>query len=140
MGIIDGSGQVKSRHHYILFKDGVDGINKFVPFIYSDSIKRHANTADSQHDMLNGVNWLKKANHRMINKKELSERDICTKFINPALEQAGWDMQKQVREEVGFTDGRVYVKGNLSVRAYGANIRTSCMILLSNNITDNLFV
>ena len=51
----------------------------------------------------------------MTNKKDLSERDICTKFITPALEQAGWDMQKQVREEVGFTDGRIYVKGNLTV-------------------------
>ena len=52
----------------------------------------------------------------MTNKKDLSERDICTKFIAPALEQAGWDMHKQVREEVYFTDGRIYVKGNLSVR------------------------
>lgn len=52
----------------------------------------------------------------MTNKKDLSERDICTKFITPALEQAGWDIQKQVREEVSFTDGRIYVKGNLSVR------------------------
>jgi len=52
----------------------------------------------------------------MTNKKDLSERDICTKFITPALEQAGWDMQKQVREEVGFTDGRIYVKGNLTTR------------------------
>ncbi|MBM7424074.1 EcoAI/FtnUII family type I restriction enzme subunit R [Spongiibacter marinus] len=52
----------------------------------------------------------------MTNKKRLSERDICTKFITPALEKAGWDLQKQVREEVGFTDGRIYVKGNLSVR------------------------
>ena len=50
----------------------------------------------------------------MTNKKELSERDICTKYINPALEQAGWDMQKQVREEVAFTDGRIYVKGCLT--------------------------
>lgn len=52
----------------------------------------------------------------MTSKKDLSERDICTRFIMPALEQAGWDMQKQVREEVSFTDGRIYVKGNLSVR------------------------
>jgi len=35
----------------------------------------------------------------MTSKKDLSERDICTKLITPALEQAGWDMQKQVREE-----------------------------------------
>lgn len=52
----------------------------------------------------------------MTNKKDLSERDICTKYIAPALEKAGWDMHKQVREEVYFTDGRIYVKGNLSVR------------------------
>ena len=26
-----------------------------------------------------------------MNKKTLSERDICTKFITPALENAGWD-------------------------------------------------
>ncbi|GEM_PF-3209464 len=47
----------------------------------------------------------KQSDPRMTNKKALSERDICAKFITPALEQAGWDMQKQVREEVGFTDG-----------------------------------
>lgn len=28
-------------------------------------------------------------------KKQLSERDICSKFINPALEQAGWDLDTQ---------------------------------------------
>lgn len=38
-----------------------------------------------------------------MDKKALSERDICTKFITPALERAGWDIQEQVREEVSFT-------------------------------------
>jgi type I restriction enzyme, R subunit len=52
----------------------------------------------------------------MTNKKDLSERDICTKFIAPNLEKAGWDMHKQVREEVFFTDGRIFVKGNVTVR------------------------
>lgn len=51
-----------------------------------------------------------------MNKKDLSERDICTKFINPALEKAGWNMRKQVREEVSFTDGRIIVQGNLHTR------------------------
>lgn len=51
-----------------------------------------------------------------MNKKDLSERDICTKFINPALEKAGWDMQKQVREEVSFTDGRIIVQGRMHTR------------------------
>jgi type I restriction enzyme R subunit len=41
-----------------------------------------------------------------MNKKSLSERDICTKFITPALQQAGWDIKRQIREEVYFTDGR----------------------------------
>ncbi len=68
----------------------------------------------------------------MTSKKDLSERDICTKFINPALEQAGWDMQKQVREEVGFTDGRIYVKGNLSVR--GKRKRADCILYYKPNI------
>jgi type I site-specific restriction endonuclease len=38
-----------------------------------------------------------------MNKKELSERDICTKFITPALRTAGWDEMTQLREEVSFT-------------------------------------
>jgi type I restriction enzyme R subunit len=40
----------------------------------------------------------------------MSERDICTKFITPALVSAGWDLQKQIREEVTFTDGRIFVR------------------------------
>lgn len=52
----------------------------------------------------------------MTDKKSLSERDICTKYINLALDKAGWNIQTQVREEVPFTDGRIYVKGNLSTR------------------------
>lgn len=46
-----------------------------------------------------------------IDKKTLTERDICTKFINPALESAGWDLMRQIREEYFFTDGQVIVKG-----------------------------
>lgn len=37
------------------------------------------------------------------NKKNLSERDICTKFITPAVKQADWDVLSQIREEVSFT-------------------------------------
>ena len=35
-----------------------------------------------------------------MNKKDLSERDICTKFITPAVQQAGWDLYSQIREEI----------------------------------------
>jgi len=51
-----------------------------------------------------------------VDKKNLSERDICTKFITPAIERAGWDQQAQVREEVSFTKGRVIVRGKLVTR------------------------
>ena len=46
-----------------------------------------------------------------IDQKSLTERDICTKFINPALESAGWDLLRQIREQYYFTDGQVLVKG-----------------------------
>ncbi|MGE8450225.1 MAG: EcoAI/FtnUII family type I restriction enzme subunit R [Pseudomonadales bacterium] len=52
-----------------------------------------------------------------MNKKELSERDICTKFITPAVEQAGWDIATQVREEFLLTKGRIIVRGKLHTRA-----------------------
>jgi type I restriction enzyme R subunit len=46
----------------------------------------------------------------------LSERDICTKFILPALEQAGWDRQTQLFEEYPLRVGRVVVRGNKGKR------------------------
>jgi type I restriction enzyme R subunit len=52
-----------------------------------------------------------------MNKKQLTERDICTKFITPALEQAGWDIATQIREEFPLTKGRVIVRGKLHTRA-----------------------
>lgn len=52
----------------------------------------------------------------MVSKKELSERDICTQCILPALVKAGWNVETQIREEVFFTDGRIYVKGNKTAR------------------------
>ena len=50
-------------------------------------------------------------------KRTLSERDICTKYITPAVERAGWDIQTQVREQVTITKGRVIVRGQLTSRA-----------------------
>ena len=34
-----------------------------------------------------------------MDKQALGERDICTKFITPAMEKAGWDVRTEVREE-----------------------------------------
>jgi type I site-specific restriction endonuclease len=64
-----------------------------------------------------------------MNKKALSERDICTKFITPALKQAGWDEFSQIREEVGFTKGRIIVRGRL-VTKYGPQARAVLEALL----------
>ena len=51
-----------------------------------------------------------------MDKRGLSERDICTKFITPALRRAGWDEMLQIREEVSFTRGRIIVRGKLVTR------------------------
>jgi type I restriction enzyme, R subunit len=51
-----------------------------------------------------------------MDKRNLTERDICTKFILPAIKQAGWDEMLQVREEVYFTKGRIIVRGKLVTR------------------------
>ena len=56
-----------------------------------------------------------------IDKKSLSERDTCTKFITPALRKAGWDEMAQIREEVSFTKGRIIVSGKLVSRRQRPN-------------------
>jgi type I restriction enzyme R subunit len=52
-----------------------------------------------------------------LNKHELSERDICTKYILPALTAAGWDAMLQLREEFEISKGRITVRGKLVARA-----------------------
>jgi len=68
----------------------------------------------------------------MTSKKDLSERDICTQFILPAIVKAGWDVSKQIHEEVYFTDGRIFVRGNKNVR--GARKRADFILYLKPNI------
>ena len=67
-----------------------------------------------------------------MNKKNLSERDICTKFITPALEQAGWDKMEQIREELTFTAGRVIVRGRLVAR--GKSRRADYVLFYKDNL------
>ena len=54
-----------------------------------------------------------------MDKKALTESDIRTKFITPALRAAGWDEMAQIREEVSFTKGRIIVRGKLVSRGKG---------------------
>ncbi|MEZ9198535.1 EcoAI/FtnUII family type I restriction enzme subunit R [Shewanella sp. 10N.286.54.B9] len=51
-----------------------------------------------------------------INKAKLTETDIITKFIMPAIKDAGWDDMTQIRQEVKLRDGKVIVRGQLGVR------------------------
>lgn len=67
-----------------------------------------------------------------MDKKQLSERDICTKFITPALVQAGWDVASQIREEVGFTKGRIIVRGKMVTR--GKAKRADYVLYIKPNI------
>jgi type I restriction enzyme R subunit len=67
-----------------------------------------------------------------MHKKTFSERDICTKFITPALEKAGWDKQLQILEEVSFTDGKIYVRGKITAR--GTRKRADYILYYKPNI------
>ena len=67
-----------------------------------------------------------------MNKKTLSERDICTKFITHAIEKAGWDKQLQILEEVSFTDGKIYVREKITAR--GARKRADYILYYKPNI------
>jgi type I restriction enzyme R subunit len=67
-----------------------------------------------------------------MDKKSLSERDICTKFITPALDAAGWDLHLQVREEFPLTAGRIIVRGKLHTR--GKNKRADYVLFYKPNI------
>ena len=51
-----------------------------------------------------------------MSKKSLSESDIKAKYITPAIIKSGWDEHTQLRREISFTDGRIYVKGKLTSR------------------------
>jgi type I restriction enzyme R subunit len=67
-----------------------------------------------------------------LNKKELSERDICTKFITPAVKDAGWNIITQIREEVTFTKGRIIVQGQTAKR--GKTKRADYILYYKPNI------
>lgn len=67
-----------------------------------------------------------------MDKKSFTERDICTKFITPAIVKAGWDVHRQLLEEVSFTDGKIYVRGRLTAR--GARKRADYILYYKPSI------
>jgi type I restriction enzyme, R subunit len=64
--------------------------------------------------------------------KQLSERDICPKYITLALARSGWDILTQIREQFSLTDGRILVRGKLHARA--KNKRANYVLCYEPNI------
>lgn len=67
-----------------------------------------------------------------MNKKSLSEASIISKYIMPAIEDAGWDRQKQIAQEVSFTDGRIIVRKKVVTR--GKTKRADIILYYKNNL------
>ncbi len=51
-----------------------------------------------------------------MSKKDLSEADICAKFITPDILKAGWDEHTQIQREVHFTKGQIHVRDKMVTR------------------------
>lgn len=65
-------------------------------------------------------------------KKTLSERDICSKFVTPAILESGWDLHTQIAEEKTLTDGRIIVRGRMVSR--GKQKRADYVLYIKPNI------
>jgi type I restriction enzyme R subunit len=78
-----------------------------------------------------------------MSKRDLTEADICAKWITPALLGAGWDEHTQLRREVHFTKGQIHVRGKMTLRGkskfadyvlyYKANIPIAIVEAKDNN-------
>ena len=62
-----------------------------------------------------------------MDKRKLSETDIISKFILPAVKTAGWDDITQIRQEVKLRDGKVIVRGQLGVRKTVKSADIACV-------------
>lgn len=51
-----------------------------------------------------------------MDKKALSESDICDKYIRPAMQAAGWHGLDQIYREFPLRAGRVVVRGSQTCR------------------------
>ncbi|RYF29788.1 MAG: DEAD/DEAH box helicase, partial [Comamonadaceae bacterium] len=67
-------------------------------------------------------------------KTNLSETDICDKFITPALQQAGWDLHEQIFREYTLRPGRVVVRGSTSSRDPRSVLRADYVLCHKANI------
>jgi type I restriction enzyme R subunit len=66
-----------------------------------------------------------------MSKRDLTETEICDRYITPAISRAGWDTL-QIRREYTFTDGQVIVRGKIATR--GERKRADYMLQHDGNI------
>lgn len=52
----------------------------------------------------------------MINKKNLTETDVITKFILPSMKEADWADMPQIHQELKLHDGKIVVCGQIATR------------------------
>ncbi|WP_372825788.1 EcoAI/FtnUII family type I restriction enzme subunit R [Polaromonas sp.] len=69
-----------------------------------------------------------------MDKKKLSESDICDKFIRPAMEQAGWHGMDQIYREFPLRAGRMVVRGNKAQRDKSTVLFADYVLCLKPNI------
>lgn len=69
-----------------------------------------------------------------MDKKQLSEIDICEKFISPAIARAGWNIHDQIFREYPLRVGRVTVRGNKSHRDQSTVLRADYALFYKSNI------
>lgn len=68
----------------------------------------------------------------MVDKRSLSEQDICNRYITPNLQKSGWDIMTQIRTEYSFTDGRITIRGLKSTR--GERKRADYLLSYQENL------
>ena len=69
-----------------------------------------------------------------MDKTQLSESDICDKFIRPAMEHAGWSGMDQIFREYPLRAGRVVVRGSKAYRDKSSVLRADYALFYKANI------
>lgn len=70
----------------------------------------------------------------MVSKKDLTEQEIRTRYILPALQQAKWEAYQIGEERAFFTDGMVKVKGDKATRDKSTRKRVDYILYYKPNI------
>ena len=69
-----------------------------------------------------------------MNKRALSESDICDKFIRPAMERSGWHGMEQIYREYPLRAGRMVVRGRTARRDATSVLRADYALFYKTNI------